>query len=552
MELFKIFGTIALKGQEAFERDIEGASSKGQKLAGVLGKGLATAAKVGVAAVGAAATAVGVLTKKSIESYAEYEQLVGGVNKLFGDNAAEIMKYADNAYKTAGMSANTYMETVTSFSASLISSLGDDTAAAAKVADMAVQDMSDNANVFGTDIASIQNAYQGFAKQNYTMLDNLKLGYGGTKEEMERLLDKADEINAKQGKITEYSIDNLADVYEAIHVVQNEMGITGATANEASTTIQGSINSAKAAYQNWLAALADENADVKAKTDELFNAIGTAANNLLPVVQQVLSSLGQALSTKLPELLANGVAFIVSNLPQLIMLGLQLVMALIEGLAQGFAQLLAMMEAWVQAAIVEPVRAKIEEFKAIVSAGFEEAKSNVLEKFEAIKSGIQEKIDAAKEAVQQAIEAIKGFFDFEWELPHLKLPHISITGKFSLNPPSAPKFGIEWYRKGGILNDPTIFGLNPFTGNAMVGGEAGAEAIAPIDTLKKYVTEAVNDAGSASLLREIVNILSEFKNSGMPINIDITTELDGATVARKLYKYNLLEQRNHGTSLINA
>jgi hypothetical protein len=176
----------------------------------------------------------------------------------------------------------------------------------------------------------------------------------------------------------------------------------------------------------------------------------------------------------------------------------------------------------------------------------------VSSKFEQIRSNISDKINAAKDAVHNAIEAIKGFFDFEWSLPHLSLPHISISGSFSLNPPSVPHFGIEWYKKGGILNDPTIFGLNPFTGNAMVGGEAGAEAIAPIDTLKKYVSEAVHDAKSTALLAEIVNILNDFRNSGMPISIDITTELDGAAVARKLYKYNLIEQRNHGTSLINA
>lgn len=191
MELFKIFGTIALKGKDQFNGDIDESSSKAEKLSSKIGKGLGAAAKIGAAAIGAAATAVGALTKKSLEEYAEYEQLVGGVETLFKDSADVVMQYANNAYKTAGLSANDYMETVTSFSASLLQSLGGDTEAAAKQANLAVTDMADNANKMGTAMGDIQNAYQGFAKQNYTMLDNLKLGYGGTKEEMQRLIDDA-------------------------------------------------------------------------------------------------------------------------------------------------------------------------------------------------------------------------------------------------------------------------------------------------------------------------------------------------------------------------
>ncbi len=169
MELFKLFGTLALRGKEQFNGDVDEASGKAEKLSGKLGKGLAVAAKIGAAAVGAAATAIGALTKAAISSYANYEQLVGGVETLFKDSADIVMQYASNAYKTAGLSANEYMETVTSFSASLLQSLGGDTEAAAKQADLAITDMSDNANKMGTDMASIQNAYQGFAKQNYTI-----------------------------------------------------------------------------------------------------------------------------------------------------------------------------------------------------------------------------------------------------------------------------------------------------------------------------------------------------------------------------------------------
>lgn len=212
--------------------EAEKSGSKFEKLGSVL-KGVGVAMGAVVVAAGAAAVKLG---KEVVAAYADYEQLVGGVDTLFKDSSAAVQSYAANAFKTAGMSANEYMETVTSFSASLIQSLGGDTAKAAKAADTAIIDMSDNANKMGTSISSIQDAYQGFAKQNYTMLDNLKLGYGGTKTEMERLLSDAEKLSGQK-----YDISNLNDVYAAIHVIQTEMGITGTTAKEATETISGSI-----------------------------------------------------------------------------------------------------------------------------------------------------------------------------------------------------------------------------------------------------------------------------------------------------------------------
>lgn len=272
-------------------------SGKFSKL-GEVAKG---AAKVALAAVGATAAAVGALVKQAVESYADYEQLVGGVDTLFGTASAEVQKKADNAYKTAGMSANEYMETVTGFSASLIQSLGGDTEKAAKYADMAITDMSDNANKMGTDMSSIQNAYQGFAKQNYTMLDNLKLGYGGTKEEMERLLEDASKISG-----IKYDISSYADIVDAIHVVQTEMGITGTTAKEASTTIQGSISSMKSAWQNLLTGLADENADLDVLVTNMIESVGTVVENVLPkisVAAEGIVSLIQNLIPQIPPLI---------------------------------------------------------------------------------------------------------------------------------------------------------------------------------------------------------------------------------------------------------
>ena len=299
MEIFKILGTIALSGQDKFNSDIDSATSKGKSLSAAVENGLSKAAKIGKAAIGVAATAVGALMKSSISNYAEYEQLVGGVETLFKDSSSTVMKYADNAYKTAGLSANQYMDTVTSFSASLLQSLGNDTAAAAEYGNLAVTDMADNANKMGTNISSIQDAYQGFAKQNYTMLDNLKLGYGGTKSEMERLIADANALNAAQGKATEYSIESFADIVAAIHDVQTEMGITGTTALEAATTIQGSANAAKAAWINLLTGIADENADLDTLISNFATSATTALKNIVPRIGQVISGI-DSLREKIP------------------------------------------------------------------------------------------------------------------------------------------------------------------------------------------------------------------------------------------------------------
>ena len=258
------------------------------------------AAKVakGFAVVGAAAaTAFTAISTAAVNSYAEYEQLAGGVETLFKDSSNKLMGYADQAYKTAGMSANEYMSTVTSFSASLLQSLEGDTEKAADYANQAVIDMSDNANKMGTSIEMIQNAYQGFAKQNYTMLDNLKLGYGGTKEEMERLLADAEKISG-----IKYDISSFADVTQAIHVIQTELGITGTTALEASSTIQGSFASMKGAWQNLLTGMADENQNFDVLLENFINSIGTVMQNLLPRISVVLSGVLKLVEGLLPQI----------------------------------------------------------------------------------------------------------------------------------------------------------------------------------------------------------------------------------------------------------
>lgn len=292
-----------------------------------------------MAGIKAVASGIKSLVSGAVESYGEYEQLVGGVETLFGTSAQKVQDYASSAYKTAGLSANEYMETVTSFSASLLQSMGNDTEAAAEKANLAITDMSDNANKMGTDMSSIQNAYQGFAKQNYTMLDNLKLGYGGTKTEMERLIADANALNAAQGNYTNYSIESYADIVDAIHTVQTEMGITGTTALEASTTIEGSINGMKSAYANFVTGLGDQNADIGALTEQLIESAGTVAENVLPVIENVVESIGQAVKEQGPEMITKFVAYATEKLPDVLKLGLQLVLSLVKGLAQNLPQL---------------------------------------------------------------------------------------------------------------------------------------------------------------------------------------------------------------------
>lgn len=338
MNLLDLFVKISVDDGDV-DKGFSETSSKAETLASKLKGGLATAAKVGGAAIAAAGAAAIAITKQAVENYGEYEQLVGGVETLFKSSADTVMQYAANAYQTAGMSANEYMTTVTAFSASLLQSMGGDTDAAAEKANLAITDMSDNANKMGTDMQSIQNTYQGFAKQNYTMLDNLKLGYGGTKEEMQRLLDDANALNAAQGNYTNYTIDSYADIVDAIHTVQTEMGITGTTQLEASTTIQGSIASMKAAYDNFITGLGDENADMAELITNLLGSTVTVAENLLPVVERILENIGVVVQEKGPEMIEKFVSYAIDKLPDIIKLGLQMVIALVKGLAQNLPQL---------------------------------------------------------------------------------------------------------------------------------------------------------------------------------------------------------------------
>lgn len=326
-------------GQKGEEAGKKGESALG-KIGSAAGKAALEIGKISLAAVGAASAAVATVSKAAIDSYANYEQLVGGVETLFGDSADVVKGYAEEAFSTVGMSCNAYMETVTGFAASLVSSLGGDTATAAQKANTAVADMADNANKMGTDMQSIQNAYQGFAKQNYTMLDNLKLGYGGTKEEMERLLAKAEEIQkTKFGIDIDYDVSSFSDIVDAIHVVQTEMGISGltakqaaeavasgamteeeafdamgTTAKEASTTIQGSISTMQGAWQNLMTGIADPAQDFDKLLGDVIDSVVTVSNNLMPRIMAVLPQM----ATGITELTENLLPLIPDTLEQML------------------------------------------------------------------------------------------------------------------------------------------------------------------------------------------------------------------------------------------
>lgn len=297
------------------------ASSAGNSAGAALGGNLIGKLKGLIAAAG-----VGKLLTDTITQGSDLQQSIGGIETLFKDSADTVKKYAANAYQTAGLSANEYMQSVTGFSASLLQGLGGDTAKAADVANMALTDMSDNANKMGTDMGSIQYAYQGFSKQNYTMLDNLKLGYGGTKTEMQRLLTDAQKISG-----VKYDMSNLSDVYSAIHVIQGQLDITGTTAKEAASTLSGSFASMKSAAQNVMAQLT-LGQDAGPALQALAKTVSTfLVGNLLPAVWNILSGLPSALLT-----------FLQTMIPQLVTGIMQFVPQLQQSIVQGAPQMLTM------------------------------------------------------------------------------------------------------------------------------------------------------------------------------------------------------------------
>lgn len=739
------------------------------------------------------------VTKSAVGHYAEYEQLVGGVETLFKDSSGKLIGYAEKAYKTAGMSSNQYMNTATSFAASLIQGLGGDTAKAVELTNLAITDMSDNANKMGTDIGSIQDAYQGFAKQNYTMLDNLKLGYGGTQSEMIRLINDSGVLGEKIESLDNVTFDQMI---EAIHKIQDNLGITGTTALEAGTTILGSWSSVQALFENILTKVGSKLAptvmgflqqlsdwmetidwdafatsvgdalqrvfdwiqkidfttffekgmdgvtefiedlgDFATKVIEVIGNIQSFIDILItlsPIILGVVTTLGSlALASKIEEIIDSVKTAMTAMSPNSIVAVIAIIAGLVVALVtlwntnDGFRE--AVTNAWekikevfgtvidaikgffsglvekvqtawesvkeavtnVFTAIADTVSAVWETIKnvitvgimligsiidaafqiitlpwrfiwenckeyiisawnyikdtvssalniissvisdawntvssfltyilsniknkfvsdwnaiksvvsnvllmisltvtsvmnsiwsvvssilnviksvfssawngiksvvssavnninSVVSSGLNGAKSTVTGVLNSIRSAFSSVWDGCKNIVGNAIGYIKSLMNFSWSLPHLKLPHISISGSFSLKPPSVPHFGIEWYKKamddGMIMNQPTIFGYNAKSNQFLAGGEAGSETVVGTHNLMDMIQEAVNNAGSGNGDSEATRALLEaifnwMRNGGLyKLLIDVLTngvefEFDNREIARLVKKY---------------
>lgn len=539
--------------------------------------------------------AIGATIKKAFDIGADLEQQIGGVETLFAESSAIIRKYADDAYRTAGVSANEYMKNVTSFSASLLQGLGGDTAKAAEYANTAMVDMSDNANKFGTDIGAIQNAYQGFSKQNYTMLDNLKLGYGGTKEEMQRLIKDAaavsDSVDAES-----LSFDNIV---QAIHVTQEQMGIMGTTNKEASTTFSGSLGAMKASWDNFLAGLmmnGKDGVDMNTYLQPLVDSIGTFVfNNLIPAVGRFVAAVFEAV----PGLLEIGLNSISESISDAFggIIDAETVKIAIESIAGAFAAFAATEAVIALPGLIDAISTAItglslnpvslaiaaiagiiialtqlwnsnEQFREFVTSTWNAImsflsnlwasisstavstwngiKNTATSVWNGIESAIETPLNKAKNIVKSVIDAIKGFFNFNISWPHIPMPHFSITprgwGIGDLLKGSIPSLGIDWYAKAmgepRILDGAQIFGS--MNGKLLGGGEAGQEVLYGRSQLMRDIAEATMAAdrgGSISTLTALVSKIERIialLEQYLPEGGDIY--MDGELVSKKIEK----------------
>ena len=449
-------------------------TSTGSKIAAFAKKALATGAVIKV-------------LKDTLEEGGKLQQsYIGGLETIYEGAEDQIRSYA-RAAADAGISMNTYAEQAVSFGAALKQSFGSDIAGAAKAADQAIMDMADNSAKMGTDITSIQNAYQGFAKQNYTMLDNLKLGYGGTKTEMERLLADAEELSG-----VHYNIENLGDVYDAIHVIQEELNITGTAANEAGSTLTGALAAVKANFQNFIGSMAIGE-DIKEPLNGLINSISNFAfNNLIPMIGQVI----QALPGAIVQFITQGIPVLLSNLGNLVssiadsirefasgitaekvttwaQTMLPKIMSSAGDMLAGFAEGILRNVGKIALAVGKIGLAVVKGLGSAIWDKVKEAAKGVKERF-------LEPINALRDNVKTIIDKIKDFFSFKISAPNVPLPHFSVSPsgwKISdLLKGSIPKLGVKWYAEGGIATSPTLFGGM---------GEAGPEAILPLDPFWK-------------------------------------------------------------------
>lgn len=383
-------------------------AAAGSKLASGIGGALKAGGALIGAGVAAATTAVIGFGKEAVSSYANYEQLIGGVEKLYGDASGTIQKFADEAYKTSGMSANQYMETATGFSASLINSLDGDVNKAAELTDVAMRAMSDNVNVFGSDMESVQNAFQGFAKGNYTMLDNLKLGYGGTKEGMEQLIADANAYRETIGETADLSIDSFADIVQAVQSVQEAQNIAGTTNKEAMSTIEGSATATKAAWENVITAIG-RGEGMQEAFDGLLTSVfggedgGGLLNNILPRIEQVMQGIGEFVGQAAPIISEKLPALIEGVVPSLLTAGV----SLLEALAQGILSALPSLVPIAVDVLMEIVHTIIDNIPMIISVGVQ----LIGELVSGISSALPELIPAAIEAIYSIVDGLLSNID---------------------------------------------------------------------------------------------------------------------------------------------
>lgn len=401
IELAKAYVTIvpSMQGaQAAISEELgaagaQGGEEAGQRAGSAFSGALGVAAKVGAAAIGAAASGVSYLTTQAVSAYADYEQLTGGIETLYGDSADQMMQYAQQAATATGQSMNEFMESAISTSAAMITACEGDQARAAELTNQAMIDMADNANKLGTDMEMIENAYRGFSRGNFTMLDNLALGFAGTKEGMEELLARATEISG-----VEYDIDSYADIVEAIHVVQEEMGIAGTTASEASETIQGSLGALSASWQNLLTGIANPDADLGVLIDEVIANAEIALNNLIPVLSNSLSGIGQ-LVTQVAPIIAAELPGLVSNLLPPILTSAS---EILQGLASGLLLALPTLAPIAADIVVDLVSFVIDNIGLVLDC----AVQIIIAVTEGIASALPELIPAAISAVYQIVETL--------------------------------------------------------------------------------------------------------------------------------------------------
>lgn len=502
------------------EADSAGRSAGG-RFSGAFGSVMGTVGKVAGAGLAAAAGAAGAVAKQAISSYADFEQLSGGIETMFGENAAAVMRNADRAFQSAGLSANAYMETAIQSSAALINSLGGDQAEAARLMDVSITDMADNVNKMGTSMEAVQNAYRGFSRGNFTMLDNLALGFAGTKEGMQQLLDKAQELSGLK-----YDIGSYSDIVNAIHVVQTEMGITGTTAKEASETISGSISSLKAAWANLLTGIADGNADLEGLAGNVTSSLKAVISNLKPVIKTALKGLAEVVRELAPEIAAElprlvsdlmpslveaavGIAIgladgLVKNAPKIISALLQAIVSNAPALLEGGVQLVVSLVGGLLSAIPEILTAGFQ----LVAVLFDEVGKGVSRLFEAganLVSGLWEGISSK---VGWLISQVDGFLEGVWS---------SIEGFFQIASPSKKTAWIGGMLTEGLANgistteDDAVSAATRMSAdvlNAMRGGELSMRttgvAEREITVTGTVRVEGVNSAGELVAVTDMI------------------------------------------------